>query len=137
MTISVQALQATTMADLKTAIDAYLATFVAGASRLILGIDVVQQDQDRQLGKVITVIITTDDAGAAAQTDPYVFQWNEAGSASALTTALQTAITALGAIFITGVRNVTEHTVPKLNRLTGWFVSCADATNGPTNWTPK
>lgn len=137
MAILAKVFQASTLAALKTAIDAYLATLIGVSSPLVHGFDVVMFDQDRALNRVIIAIITLDTAAGAAMASPYVFQYAEEPSAAELETALAAAVAALPGNFISGVRNITERSVPKLNRISAWFVSNADAAVAAANWDPR
>lgn len=134
MARTVKTIQAKTLAALKTAIDAYLATFTAGASVVVVGCDIVQIDQPRQLGSALIAIITHDTVGAAAMSAPFVFNYVSAGNADDMTTDLQAAYTALVAAFTSGARNLTARDDSKLNQITAWFMSGTDAADSATNW---
>jgi hypothetical protein len=128
-------IQANTFADLTSAVNTFLAAFTAGASRKIVGFYVGLVEQDRSFGTMFTAIITTESTGAAAQASPYVFTAFDAGSATDMVTLL-TAYFVANTNFTTGVRNLTQANVSRLQRVTAWAVASADAANGASNWTP-
>ncbi len=137
MTIKFNSIQSDTIAGLVAAVNAFLAPFTVGSAVKILGFDITLADLDRYKGIQFCAMITyDDDASAADQTDPYVLTiFDEGNSADLITTVTAWLLTHV-ADFVTGIRNVTFTNNPsRLQRLDAWGISCADATNGPTNWT--
>ncbi len=127
--------QSDTIPGLVAAVNAFLAGLTGGDAITIIGLDIALADLDRYMGLQFSAFLSYIDTGAAAQTDPYVLALFDAGNSTDLETLLDAWYVANAAAFATGIRNVSFPNNPsRLPRLTAWGVSCADATNGPTNW---
>lgn len=127
-------IQANTLADLTTAINAYLAGLIGGAATKIMRMDIVQIQMERYLGKEFVCFITTNSTGAAALAAPYVFASFEYASDTDLETAVATYLTTHAADFVAGVRNISAALPSNLKKVCGWTVSSTDAANAATNW---
>lgn len=137
MTIATTVLKANTPAALIAAINAELATWIAGASRFIVGFSVILNDSDRLLGTEYQAVITSDDTGATAQADPYVFHLLQDKSPAGLQAALDAEIAADATGFWTGARIISQDNVSRINLMTAWLVSAATASaaDAAANWT--
>jgi len=127
--------QSTTIAGLVAEINTFLAGLTGGSAITIIGLDIALADLDRYQGLQFSAFLSYDTSSPAAQTDPYVLELFDVGNSTDLETALDAWYVTNAAAFTTGIRNVSFPNNPsRLPRLTAWGVSCADATNGPTNW---
>ncbi len=139
MTIATEVVKANTLAALETAINTILATWVAGASRFIIGFSIIMNDSDRLLGTEYQAVITTDDTGATAQADPFVLHVIQSKSPTELETALNAEIALAATDFWTGARIISQDNVSRINLMTAWLVSAAVASiaAATANWTPR
>lgn len=139
MTIATQVVKANTVAALETAVNAILATWVAGTSRFIIGFDIIMNDSDRLLGTEYQAVITTDDTGATAQADPFVLHVVQEKSPTALEAALDAEIATAATAFWTGARIISQDNVSRINMMTSWLVSAAVASivAATANWVPR
>jgi hypothetical protein len=133
----VHTVQANTIADLTTVINAVLAPLVGGAAAKIIGFYVVQIDTDRFLGQQYIAVITTDTTAAAALAAPYVWAGFQAGNATDLDVLQAAFLATHNADFVVGFRNISAYNLSRLKIITSWNVSSTDAANAATNWAPR
>jgi hypothetical protein len=137
MARAARTIQANTLADLTTAINAFLAPLINASKTKIIGFYVIQIDTDRFLGQNYIAVITTDDTGAAALTAPYVWASFQAGNPTDLDTLQAAFLLTNAANFVAGFRNISAYNLSRLKIITSWNVSSTDAANAATNWAPR
>lgn len=139
MTVAVEVVKENTLAALETAVNALLATYIAGASRKIYGVSIILNDQDRLLGTEYQAIITTDTVGATAQAAAYELHVIQDKSATALEAAINAEIALAATAFWTGARVISKDNVSRINLLTAWLVSApvGSIVAAAANWVPR
>lgn len=139
MTIAVEVIKANTLADLESAINALFTAWIAGASRTVYGVSIILNDSERLLGTEYQAIITTNDAGAAAQAAAYEIHLLQDKSATGLEAAINTQIAAAATAFWTGARVISQDIPSRINLLTAWLVSApvGSIAAATTNWAPR
>jgi len=127
--------KANDLTELATALNAYLAPLIAGASVFILGLDVVLNLQDRALGTEYQATLTIEDAGAPAVATPFEVVFLSDSNTTDLDAAYVAYYAANPTHFTTAARNVSKITPSRLNRIDTWIL--VNETAGATaNYTP-
>jgi hypothetical protein len=90
-----------------------------------------------QANRSIQVAIEYQDGGAV-QSAPFILNLVQAPDATSFQTQVRAFLTANAALFISPLEyTYTDQLQNVANRYLGWYFTCVDAVNGPTNFLPK
>ncbi len=129
MSILAKVFQASSIVDLETAVNAFLAGLVGGSAVTIIQVSIKQNLLPRRQLKQtqLQCVITYNTAPVGAQATPFVLNLIQSGNVTDFQTALNAAMAVGGLLFVSGVRVISDDEPAQIPQLMGWILTSTDA----------
>lgn len=127
--------KANDLTEMASLLNAYLAPLIAGASVFIIGLDMVLNLQDRNLGTEYQATLTVETTAAPAVATPFEVVFLSEKNVTDLDAAYVTWYAANPTAFKTAARNISKITPSRLTQIDTWILTNATA-GASANYTP-